>query len=88
MINNTISFSIPSTVTALNSCTKCVGSRGIIDGRTPDCQRRPLTSQLNVALIRMLRGSLMCLAYFVDMLFIGCFLQPGTDRWPVDWCRN
>ena len=22
------------------------------------------------------------------MLCIGCFLQPGTGRCPVDWCRN
>ena len=32
-----------------------------------------MTSQLKVALIHKLRGSLMCLAYFFDMLFMGVF---------------
>ena len=30
-----------------------------------------MTSKLNVALIRKLRGSLMCLAYFFDMITNG-----------------
>ena len=37
-----------------------------------------LTSQLKVALSRKLRGSLMCLAYFCDMLFMGaCITRHG-----------
>ena len=49
-----------------NSCTKCVGSPGIIHDCSPDCNPNFLginaciTSQLNVALIQ-LRGLLMCL---------------------------
>ena len=35
------------------------------------CMNAWMTSQLNVALIRRLRGSLMCLAYFSNMLFRG-----------------
>ena len=46
------------------------------------------TLQLNAALIRKLRESLMCLAYFVLMLFIGCSLQPGTGKNWVDCCRS
>ena len=37
-----------------------------------------MTSQLNVDLIRKLRGSLMCLAYFVDMLSVGVC---STKHW-------
>ena len=43
---------------------------------------------MNVALIRKLRGSLMRLGH----IFLTChqwvFVQPGTGRRPVDWCRN
>ena len=35
------------------------------------CDHRSLTSQLKAALIRKLSGSLMCLAYFIDMLSVG-----------------
>ena len=62
------------TVPAFNSCTICMASTGIIHDRTPYyhpvswARMRQLTSQLNVALIRKLRGSLVCLAYFFDML--------------------
>ena len=67
------------TVPTFNSCTKCVGSRDIIHDRTPDCTQfseygchhKSQTLQLNVALIRKLRGSLLCLVYFVDFLYIG-----------------
>ena len=47
-----------------------------------------MTSQLNVALIRKLRVSLMCLAYFFYLLSIWVFVQPLTGRRPIDWCRN
>ena len=49
-----------------------------------------ITSQLKVAFICKLRGSLMCLAYFLN--FLTCyqmvFVQLGTGRRPVDWCRD
>ena len=32
-----------------------------------------MTSQLNVALIHKLLGSVICLAYFLNMLFMGAF---------------
>ena len=59
------------------------------------CVHRTLTSHLNVALqhatCNMLRkqhasGSLICLAYYFDLLWV--FVQTGTGRCPVDWCRN
>ena len=65
-----------NTMPAFNSCTKCVGSPGIIHDRTPDdppVSWAWMTSQLNVALIRKPRGSLMCLADFSDMLSMGVF---------------
>ena len=61
-------------VPTYNSCSKCAGSPAIIHDRTPDCCPvfwAWMTSQLNEALIRKLRGSLMCLAYFLDMLSVG-----------------
>ena len=45
-----------------------------------------MTSQLNVALIRKLRGSLVCLAYFLTF-YPYVFATPGTSRRPVDWCN-
>ena len=39
-----------------------------------------MTSQLNEALIRKLRGPLMCLAYFIEMLSIGVCI---TRHWQV-----
>ena len=62
------------TVPTFNSCTKCVGSSGKIHDRMPDCltgMGARTTSQLNVALIRKLRGPLMCLTYYFDMLSMG-----------------
>ena len=53
-------------LTTFDSCTKCVGCPGIIHDRTPDCHPVSwawMTSQVNVAWICMLRGSLMCLGY-------------------------
>ena len=46
-----------------------------------------MTSQLNVALTRKLCVSLMYLASSLTYTpFV--IVQPGTDRRPVDWCRN
>ena len=65
------------TVPTFNSCTKCVASPGIIHVRTPNCipfswVLMPLkTSQLHVALIHKLRGSLLYLAYLLDMISTG-----------------
>ena len=65
------------TVLTFNSCTKCVGSPGNIHSSTPDChpsfpehgcRHWSMTSPLKVALIRSLRGSLMCLAYCFNKL--------------------
>ena len=42
-----------------------------------------MASQLNIALIRKLRGSLLCLAYFLTC-YPWVLVQLGT----VDWCRN
>ena len=46
-----------------------------------------ITSKLNVALIRKLCVSSMCLAYFLDMISL-VFVEPGTDKRPVDCCNN
>ena len=46
-----------------------------------------LTLQLNVTLIRMQRGSFVCLAYFLTY-HVWVYVQPDTDRRPVDWCSN
>ena len=81
------------TVPTLNSCTKCVGSPGIIHDRTTDCQPSfmgmdaRMTSQLNVTLILKLRGPFICLAYYLTC-YPWMFVLPGTGRFPVDWCRN
>ena len=44
-----------------------------------------ITSQLNVALIRKLLG-------YAWRIVVTCYaweyVQPGTIRRPVDWCRN
>ena len=92
--NTNTTAEVSSTVPAFISCTKCVGSLGIIHNRTPNWHPMSghgwdnwlLTSQLNVAFIRKLRGSFMSLAYFV---IIHCvFLQPGTGRRPIDLCMS
>ena len=90
MLNNFFEASV--TVPTFNSCTRWVGSLGIIHDSTPDCHPVSLAwmlelPQLNVALICKLRGSLMCLAYFLTC-YPSLILQPGTDRRSVDWCRN
>ena len=70
------SIHLPSTVPTFNSCPKYGGIPSRIHDRTPDClpiflgMDACMTSQLNVALIRMLRGPLKCLAYFLDMPFM------------------
>ena len=46
-----------------------------------------MTSQMNVALIHKLLGSLMCLAYFLTC-YIWVIEQPVTDKRPVDGCMN
>ena len=52
------------------------------------CMDTWVTSQLNVAFIRRLRGSSnMCLAYFLTC-YPWVIVQPGTSRCPVDWCRK
>ena len=83
---------INPTVPTFNFCNKWVGCLGNIHDHTPDCHPGSctwMTSKLNVALIRKLLvlGSLMCLAYFLTC-DLWLFVQPGTDRRPVDWCRN
>ena len=58
------------TVPTLNSCTKCVGNPCIIHDRFPPSVMGTdacITSQLKVALIRIMRGSLLCLAYSFDV---------------------
>ena len=80
------------TVPAFNSSTKCVGSRALYTTVRPiithfpghESDHRAVTAQLNVIFMRKVRGSFMCLAYFVDMLVTGCSLQTGTGRRPVD----
>ena len=78
-------------VPTFNSCTKCVGSLGIIHDMPPSFLGKGawMTSQMNATLIRKLRRSfsLMCLAYFLTC-YIWVLKQSGTDRRPVDRCRN
>ena len=45
-----------------------------------------MTSQLYIALMRKLRGSVMCLAYFLTC-YPRVFVQAGTGRRPVDGRR-
>ena len=75
------------------SCTKSLGRLGIINNHT---SRLPpiflamdawMTSQLNVALICKLSGSLMSLACFWTCYPV-MFVQPCTSRCLVNWCRN
>ena len=66
-----------TTVMMLNSCTRCMGSPGIIHDCMPNLPPSYvgmdawMTSQLNVALIHKLHGSLMCLALFLTYLSNG-----------------
>ena len=46
-----------------------------------------MTLQLNVALIRKVREFLMCLTLHLTC-YRWVFVQSGTDRRRVDWCRN
>ena len=67
-----------------------MGRPSMIHDRTPDCHPvlwAWMTSQVNVTLIRKLSGSLMSLDYLMTCYSWG-FVQPGTGRRPVDWCRN
>ena len=81
------------TVPTFNSCTKWMGSPGIINNHMPDCYPIFLgidvwmTLQMNVVLIRKLHVSLMCLDYFLGIL-AWLFIQPGICRRSIDWCRN
>ena len=78
------------TVSTFNSCTKCVCNPGVIHDRTPGCHPVSwawMTSQLNVSLIRKLRGSLMCLAYCLTC-HPWVFVQPDTGKRPVDSFRK
>ena len=67
-----------------NPYTKCVGGPGMIYDHPPDCNPSCLgmdawmTSQLKVAFIRKLRGSLMWLDYFFDTLSLGVCI---TRHW-------
>ena len=61
-------------VPTLNFCTKCWGSPELIHDPKPDCHPVSVAlmpPELKVALIRKLRGSLMCLVYCFDMLSMG-----------------
>ena len=51
------------------------------------CMNARMVSRLYVALIRNLRWSLMCLAYFLTC-YPWVLVQPDTGRRTVDWCRN
>ena len=73
---------------AFNSGTKCVGS-------PPDCHPDCflamdawMTSQLSVALIRKLCGSLICLALYFSTCYQWVFVQLCTGRRPVNWYMN
>ena len=72
------------TVPTFNFCTKCVGSPDTIHDRLqPSFLEKDawMTLQLNVALIRKLRGSFMCLAYyFVLEYYPWVCVQLGTGR--------
>ena len=75
-----------STVPTFNSCTKCLGIPGIIHDRTLGVDAW-MTSQLNEAFVCKPHGPLM---YWLILLtcYPWVFVQPGTGRCPVDWCRN
>ena len=85
--------SVKRTVSTFNSCTECAGSSAMLNDRMPNFYPVFLgmdvwmTLWMNVALIRKLHVSLMCLDCFLDIL-VWLFTQPGIGRRPVDWCRN
>ena len=77
------------TVPTLNSCTKCKGRITQPHTRLPPMLLHMVawvTAQLNAVLIHKLRGSLISLALFFDMIARE-FVQPGTGRRLVDWRR-
>ena len=78
-----------TSVPTFNSCTIHVGSTWPYVRVPPIFLGMDIlmTSQLTVALIRKLRGSLMCLDYFLTC-YLWVFKQPCTGRRPVDWCRD
>ena len=86
-----------TTEPAFNSLTKCVGSPGKTHDRTLDCHpiypghgcdHMSLASQLQVSLIRQLRGSFMRLAYLIDMLSMGVCTTGRHWQASGRLCRN
>ena len=78
-------INLRATVPTFNSCSKCTGSMVIIHDCMPDCHSflgmdAWMTSQMKVALIRNVRGSLMCLAYF----FLTCYQLEFHNQAPAD----
>ena len=65
-----------TTVPTFNSCTKCMGSLGIIHDLMPNChpvswsRMHGWPHKWTLFIIRKLLGSLMCLAYYFDMFFV------------------
>ena len=77
------------TVTTSNSCTKCMGSLGIIHDRKPKCH--PVScawihgwTHINARSL----DSLYYVCHWRAWLIFWVFVQPGTSRRPVYWCRN
>ena len=81
------------TVQTFNSCTKCVGSPGMIHDRMSDCH--PVSWSIGCMDYLTTESSfdshnmwvIGVLGLHLGMLYMG-FVQPGTGRRPVDWCNN
>ena len=69
--SNTLKLAYGYTVPSFNSCTKYADYPTARPINTKFPGHGCMTSQLNVALIHNLLESLICLAYFFDMLFMG-----------------
>ena len=88
-MGNIISESLTCTVPKFNSCTKYVGSPGIIHNCTCNCYSISwawMTSELNLSYICKLYGSLMC--FFDKLAMSMCLYNQALADVPVDWCRN
>ena len=78
------------TVPTYDSCTKCVGSPGIIHDHTPVCHP-VFWAWMGWWAYNWTCFDLQALTWVIDvfgLLLTWVFVQKGTGRSMVDWCRN
>ena len=77
------------TVPTSNSCTKCMGSPGMIHDRTPDCHPKfPEHGCMDDFTTESSVGVQATWVIIVVTFYPWVFLQTCTGRRPVDCCRN